>query len=83
MFEVTQFKANQVEMMASHVFIKANQAEIKANQVELKAKLDLVPQLEQNLLDLVEVLCQKEDRPTASTSATDEAYRASTPLSNW
>ena len=29
--EVAQLKGNQVEMMASHVFIKANQDEIKAN----------------------------------------------------
>ena len=69
--EVAQLKANQLDMMASHVFIKANQAEIKA-------KLDLVLQLEQKLLDLFQVFSQKEDRPTVSTSAIDEADRAFT-----
>ena len=67
-----------MEMMASHVYIKANHAEIKANQVEIKAKLDLVLQLEQKLLDLFQVFGQKEDRPTVLTSTIDEADRAST-----
>ena len=48
--------------------------------MDIKAKLDLVFQLEQKLFDLFQVFSQKEDRPTVSTSTTDEADKVATPL---
>ena len=74
--DVAQLKAKQMEIMASHVYIKVNQAEIKLNQVDIKAKLDLVLQLEQKLLDLFQVFSKKEDMQEehgVPTSTTDDA----------
>ena len=53
--DVAELKANQMEMTDSHMYIKAN-------QIEIKAKLDLVLQLEQKLLDLFQVFSQKKDK---------------------